>query len=186
MTDELTILGIPGSLRKASFNRALLRAAIELAPAGVRLETADISQFPPYDQDVQDAGAPPPVVVLRDAIKKADAVLFVTPEYNYSLPGVLKNAIDWASRPPEQPFAGKPMGVIGASGGPGGTMRAQYHLRQIAVFLDMHPINKPELFVRSAGSLFDATGKLTDEPTRALLAKYLEALAAWTRRLRGR
>ncbi len=186
MTDELTILGIPGSLRKASFNRALLRAAIELAPPGMKLETADISQIPPYDQDVHDAGVPPSVVVLREAIKKADALLFVTPEYNYSVPGVLKNAIDWASRPPEQPFAGKPMGVIGASGGPGGTMRAQYHLRQIAVFLDMHPINKPELFVRGAGSLFDATGKLTDEPTRTLLVKYLEALAAWTRRLRAR
>jgi len=183
MTHELTILGIPGSLRKASFNRALLRAAIEVAPAGVKIETADISQIPPYDQDVHDVGLPPSVLALREAIKRADALLFVTPEYNYSVPGVLKNAIDWASRPPEQPFAGKPMGVIGASGGPGGTMRAQYHLRQIAVFLDMHPINKPELFVRSAGTVFDAAGKLTDEPTRALLVKYLESLAAWTRRL---
>jgi chromate reductase len=182
MTDALFILGIAGSLRKASFNRALLRAAVEVAPPGVTIETADIAQIPPYDQDVHDVGLPPPVAALRTEVKKADAVLFVTPEYNYS--GVLKNAVDWASRPPEQPFAGKAMGVIGASGGPSGTMRAQYHLRQIAVFLDMHPINKPELFVRSAATLFDAGGKLTDEPTRKLLAQYVEALARWARRLK--
>jgi chromate reductase, NAD(P)H dehydrogenase (quinone) len=109
----------------------------------------------------------------------------VTPEYNYSIPGVLKNAIDWASRPPAQPFAGKPLAIMGASGGLSGTMRAQYHLRQIAVFLDMFPINKPEVFVRSAKDLIDAQGKLTDEATRKVIADQLVALAAFTNRLRG-
>jgi chromate reductase len=182
--NEVVLLGISGSLRKGSFNTALLRAAIELAPRDTRIETADISSIPPYNEDVRVAGFPPPVNVLRDRIERADAILFVTPEYNYSVPGVLKNAIDWASRPPNQPFAGKPMGVMGASGGLGGTMRAQYHLRQIAVFLDMHPLNKPEVFVRNAQTVFDDAGRLVDEPTRNVVRKHLEALAAWTRRLK--
>jgi chromate reductase len=184
MSEPLVFLGISGSLRKGSFNTALLRAAIELAPPDVTIETADISPFPPYNEDVHQAGMPAPVTAFRAAIKRADALLFVTPEYNYSVPGVLKNAIDWASRPPDQPFAGKPMAVMGASGGPGGTMRAQYHLRQIGVFLDMHPINKPEVFVRGAGQMFDASGKLTDQATRDLVGKLLVALAAWARRLK--
>jgi chromate reductase len=183
MNQPVKILGIAGSLRKASYNRAALRAAQALVPEGATIEIFELNGIPPYNQD-EEMHPPAKVSELKTRIRAADAILIATPEYNYSVPGVLKNAIDWASRPPEQPFAGKPMGVIGASGGPGGTMRAQYHLRQIAVFLDMHPINKPELFVRSAGTVFDAAGKLTDEPTRALLAKYLESLAAWTRRLR--
>jgi chromate reductase len=181
---ELRVLGISGSLRRGSFNSALLRAAIELAPEGMRIEVADIRDVPPYDEDVRAAGLPPSVERLRAQIAVADALLVATPEYNYSMPGVLKNAIDWASRPPKQPFAGKPLGILGASGGQGGTMRAQYHLRQTAVFLDMHPINKPEVFVRSAQSAFDAEGRLTDEATRKVLGEHLVALAAWARKLR--
>jgi chromate reductase len=182
--DDLVVLGISGSLRKGSFNTGLLRAAIELTPRDVRIETADISSIPLYNEDVRSSGFPPSVTGLRDRVERADAILFVTPEYNYSVPGVLKNAIDWVSRPPNQPFAGKPFGIMGASGGMGGTMRAQYHLRQIAVFLDMHAFNKPEVFVRNAQSVFDDGGKLVDEPTRTIVRKYVEALAAWTRRLK--
>ncbi|MDP9150792.1 MAG: NAD(P)H-dependent oxidoreductase [Myxococcota bacterium] len=184
MTEELVVLGISGSLRKGSYNTALLRAAVELAPVGMRIDTADISALAPYNEDVRSAGQPPAVAALRDAIARADALLIATPEYNYSVPGVLKNAIDWASRPPNHPFAGKALAIIGASGGTSGTMRAQYHLRQIAVFLDMHPINKPELFVRSAQNVFDGAGTLVDQATRDVLRQVLEALGAWTRRLR--
>jgi chromate reductase len=181
---EIVILGISGSLRKGSFNTALLRAAAELAPRGVRIETAEIASIPPYNEDVRAAGFPAPVIGLRDRMERADAILFVTPEYNYSIPGLLKNAIDWVSRPPNQPLAGKALGLMGASGGMSGTMRAQYHLRQIAVFLDMHAFNKPEVFVRNAHTVFDDAGKLVDEPTKTILRQYLDALAAWTRRLK--
>lgn len=178
------VLGISGSLRKGSFNTAVLRAAAELAPEGMTITTASIADVPLYDEDVRAQGLPASVQKLREAIAAADALLLVTPEYNFSIPGVLKNAIDWASRPPAQPFAGKPLAIMGASGGLSGTMRAQYHLRQIAVFLDMHPLNKPEVFVRSAQSLLDAEGRLTDEPTRKVIAEQLVALKAWTLKLR--
>ena len=141
----IKILGISGSLRKGSFNTAALRAAIELAPEGVTIIEADISDIPLYNEDVNAQGRPPSVERFRQQIRDADALLFVTPEYNYSVPGVLKNAIDWASRPPEQPFAGKPAAIMGASPGVIGTARAQYHLRQIAVFLDLKVLNKPEV-----------------------------------------
>lgn len=182
----LRVLGISGSLRRGSFNTALLRAAAEIADAEqlpLRIELADLRPIPMYDDDLRATGVPAPVEELRAAIAAADAVLFATPEYNYSVPGVLKNAIDWASRPPSQPFAGKPFAVMGASGGPSGTMRMQYHLRQIAVFLDMHPLNKPEVFVRNASALFDTEGRLIDEATRKVIGEQLRALVAWTRRL---
>lgn len=184
-SSAIRVLGISGSLRKGSFNTALLRAAVELAPEGMSIETADIRDIPLYDEDLRARGLPAPVHALRERIGAADALLIVTPEYNFSLPGVLKNAIDWVSRPPAQPFAGKPFAMMGASGGLSGTMRAQYHLRQVAVFLDMHPLNKPEVFVRSAQEHFDAEGKLTDEPTRKVVAEQLIALAAWTKKLRA-
>ena len=182
--EPIRVLGISGSLRKGSFNTALLRAAIELAPPGMTITRADIHEIPPYDEDVRARGLPEPVQRFREAIAAADAVLFVTPEYNYSVPGVLKNAIDWASRPPSQPLADKPVSIMGASGGGSGTMRAQYHLRQTAVFLDMHVMNKPEVFVRTASEKFDAEGKLVDEALRKLVREHLEALGAWTRRLK--
>lgn len=184
MTTDLRVLAIAGSLRKQSFNRALVRAAIELAPAGMTIEEADISTIPPYDEDVRAKGLPPAVEALREKVRAADAILIATPEYNFSVPGVLKNAIDWVSRPPSQPFADKPLAIMGASGGLSGTMRAQYHLRQIAVFLDLHVVNKPEVFVRSAAEKIDAEGKLHDEPTRKVIGELLVSLATWTRRLK--
>lgn len=185
MADKLTFLGICGSLRQGSYNRMALHAAEALAPADVGIESFDIAPLPPYNEDVRAAGFPPAVQALRQRIAAADAILFVTPEYNYSVPGVLKNAIDWASRPPDQPFNDKPMAVMGASGGLGGTMRAQYHLRQTMVFLNGHFLNKPEVMIREAASKFDASGKLLDETARDLIRQLLENLASWTRRLKG-
>ena len=174
-----------GSLRQDSFNTRLIRAARELAPDGMTIETADLAPLPLYNEDVRAAGYPAAVAAFREAIRAADALLIATPEYNYSLSGVLKNAIDWASRPPEQPLAGKPLAIMGASIGLGGTMRAQYHLRQICVSVDLLTLNKPEVMVRSAADKFDAGGALTDEKTREHVRRLLEALASWTKRLGG-
>lgn len=179
----LHILAIPGSLRRASLNRAALEAARELAPDGVTIEIHGLADIPPYNEDLRAEGLPPPVVALRERIAAADALLIATPEYNYSLPGVLKNAIDWASRPPEQPFDGKPVAILGASPGRTGTARAQYHLRQCFVFLNAHLLNKPEVMIAGANQLIDGDGRLTDESAREHIAKQLDALAAWTRRL---
>ncbi|MEA3220738.1 NADPH-dependent FMN reductase [Immundisolibacter sp.] len=185
MTTPLKILGLCGSLRQGSFNQAALRVAQELAPAaGLSIESADIADVPLYNEDVYAQGFPPPVERLREQIRAADGLLFVTPEYNYSIPGVLKNAIDWVSRPPEQPFAGKPAAVMGASPSTLGTARAQYHLRQSLVCLDVHFLNAPEVMIASAHTRFDAQCRLTDEPTREIIGKLLEALAAWTQRLK--
>jgi chromate reductase len=176
-------LGIAGSLRKGSYNAAALRAAAELLPEGMTLDIADISQFPLYNEDVRQAGFPPPVQRLRDQIAAADALLFVTPEYNYSISGVLKNAIDWASRPPNQPFDGKPVGIMGVTPSLWGTTRAQYHLRQSCVYLNMLPLNKPEVLIAGAQGKFDAELHLTDKVTRDLVAQLLTALRDWTHRL---
>jgi chromate reductase, NAD(P)H dehydrogenase (quinone) len=185
-SDGIRVLGISGSLRKGSFNTALLRAALERAPAGTSCEVADISAIPLYNEDLrQQQGFPAPVETLRAQIARADALLVATPEYNYSLPGVLKNAIDWASRSPRQPFPGKVLGVMGASGSTGGTMRAQYHLRQIAVYLDLYALNKPEVFVRNAASVFDAEGKLTEETTSAVVRDFMQALVKLAGRFKG-
>jgi chromate reductase len=180
----MKILGISGSLRKGSFNTALLRAAIELAPAGMTIEEHSLAAIPMYNDDLRQAGYPASVQALRQAVAAADALLFVTPEYNYSLPGMLKNAIDWVSRPPDQPFAGKPCAIMSTSGGTLGGARAQYHLRQICVFVDLHPLNKPEIIVPSATEKFDAELRLTDEATRKKVAAQLEALARWTERFK--
>src|SRR5258708_10262107 len=177
----ISVLGICGSLRKGSFNRAALNTAIELKPAGMNVVVADISQIPLYDEDVRAQGFPPPVETLRQQVKAADALLCACPEYNYSMSGVLKNAIDWASRPPDQPFAGKPIAIIGAAAGMAGSARAQYHLRQSCIFLDMHPLNKPEVLIGAAGSKFDAEGKLLDEVAHNLMRDLLANLAAWAR-----
>ncbi len=179
----LTILAISGSLRAGSYNTAALRAAQEDAPNGVSIEIASIAGIPLYDSDIQAQGFPPEVTGLGELIRGADAVLFASPEYNYSMSGVLKNAIDWLSRLPEQPFAGKPVGMIGASMGLLGAVRAQYHLRQTLVFLDALPVNKPEVFIAQAHQRFDAEGRLTDDAVRGFIRAHVEALAAWTRRL---
>ena len=179
----MKVLGLSGSLRRGSFNTAALRAAQDLVPAGVTIETAEIGDLPLYNEDVRAVGNPPPVERLRSQMAAADALLIVTPEYNYSVPGVLKNAIDWASRPPNQPFDGKPVAIMGASPGLLGTARAQYHLRQMLVFLNAMPINKPEVFITQANTKFDEAGRLTDEPTRDMIRKLLQSLADWTNRL---
>jgi len=177
------VLAICGSLRAGSYNRSALRAAIGLKPPGMTIETAEIGSFPLYNEDVRAQGFPAPVETFRRQIAAADALLFVTPEYNYSIPGVLKNAIDWASRPPDQPFAGKPVAMMGASAGMGGTVRSQYDLRRCCVFLDMHPVNKPEVFIGAAPTKFDAEGRLTDEVGRGLIRDLLVALDQWTRQI---
>jgi chromate reductase len=182
----LHVLGISGSLRKSSHNTALLNAAKELAPADLAIEIFDLSPLPLYNEDVRAAGFPPVVQLLRDKIKAADALLFATPEYNYSMSGVLKNAIDWASRPPDQPFNEKAVAIMGASPSALGTGRAQYHLRQCCIYLNMHLLNKPEVMIAAAGAKFNEQGKLTDEPTRGFVRELMVNLAAWTRRIAPR
>ena len=173
----ITILGIPGSLRKASLNRALLRAAVELAPPGVVIETADLSAIPPYNGD-DERDPSPSVFDLKARIRSADAVLFSTPEYNYSIPGVLKNAIDWASRPyGDNAWDGKPVAIMGASPGMLGTARCQYHLRQSFLNLNVIAVTRPEVMLGNALQRFDAELNLTDEKSREMVARLVEALA---------
>jgi chromate reductase, NAD(P)H dehydrogenase (quinone) len=179
----ISVLGICGSLRQGSYNVAALRTAIALKPAGMNVTVADISQIPLYNEDVRQQGFPPPVETLRRQIKEADALLFACPEYNYSMTGVLKNAIDWASRPPDQPFAGKPCAILGAAAGMAGSARAQYDLRRACVFLDMHPLNKPEVLIGQAQTKFDAAGNMTDEAGKGFIRDLMAALAAWTRQV---
>lgn len=184
MATSLHILGISGSLRKKSLNSAALRVAQQQLPDGVTMETFDLSSIPLYNDDVREQGFPEPVQQLRIKIASADAVLFVSPEYNYSIPGVLKNAIDWASRPPNQPFDGKPIAIMGASPGVIGTARCQYHLRQVFVFLNGMVMNRPEVMIGSAMKKFDDLGNLTDDATKDHIRKFLIALADWTHALR--
>ena len=180
---KIRVLAFAGSLRKGSFNRSLIRAAVELAPEGMEIETFDLEGIPVYNQD-RENDAPPRAVEFKTAIRRADAILIATPEYNYSIPGALKNAIDWASRPySENPFRGKPVAVMSASGSILGGARAQYHLRQVFVYLDMHPINKPEVIVPMAQEKVDAEGRVIDQHTREKIMELLEALLEWTLRL---
>ena len=182
---NIRVLGIAGSLREGSYNRGALRAAVELAPEGVTIETFDIGEIPPFNQDKE--GDPPAIVTeFKKKIREADAILFSTPEYNYSVPGVLKNAIDWASRPyGDSAWNGKPAAIMGASGGAIGTARAQYDLRKTMVFLNMFPINQPEVMIGNAAGKFDAEGNLTDEKTKEFIGKMVRNLADWTGRLRA-
>ena len=177
MHDTISILGIAGSLRRASYNRWALRAAQKLAPRGTAVEIFELDGIPPFNQD-DEKNPPAKVADLKSRIRSADAVLIATPEYNYSIPGVLKNAVDWASRPyGDNAWTGKPVAVMGASIGVIGTARAQYHLRQCFVFLDMDPVNQPEVMIGNAAQRFDAQGNLTDETTRKLIGDLLAALA---------
>jgi chromate reductase, NAD(P)H dehydrogenase (quinone) len=183
LNDVVRILGIPGSLRKGSFNRAALRAAQELVPADTTLEIFDLDTIPPFSEDAERQ-PPLRVLELKARIREADAILIATPEYNYSVPGVLKNAIDWASRPyGDNAWDGKPIAIMGASIGTTGTARAQYHLRQMLVFLNMHALNRPEVMISSAAQRFDDQGRLVDAVSRRLVGQLLEALVLWTRRL---
>jgi chromate reductase len=172
----MKLLGIAGSLREGSYNRGLLRAARELLPADVELAEFDIRGVPFYDGDVEAAGDPEPVVALKDAIREADALLIATPEYNRGIPGGLKNAIDWASRPPlGSPLAGKPVALLGASTGRGGTALAQQQLRQALEFPRAFVLDEPQVLVPEAYLRFDQHGELVDETTRAEVAELLDA-----------
>jgi chromate reductase len=176
VSDQFVILGIAGSIRKGSFNRLTLKAAQGLAPEGTRIDTFDIDGLPGFTQD-DEANPPAKVVELKQQIRSADAILLVTPEYNYSVPGVLKNAIDWASRPyGDSAWNGKAVAVMGATVGTLGSARAQYHLRQMFVFLNMYAVNQPEVMISNAHKLFDEQGNLTDETSRKLIQKQLEEL----------
>lgn len=175
----MNVTAISGSLRQGSYNTALVKTAQELAPSGMSITCANIGDIPIYNGDVENQGLPVSVTNLAEKIRSADGVLISTPEYNYSIPGVLKNAIDWLSRIDNQPFAGKPVALMGASMGGQGSSRAQYHLRQVFVFLDGRIMNKPEIFVGAAHTKFDDTGKLTDKDTGKYVARYLEAVRDW-------
>jgi chromate reductase len=178
MSEPIRILGFAGSLRKDSYNKALLRVAAELMPKNVVYETFDLEGIPPFNQDLETR-PPEKVKDFKNRIKTADAILIATPEYNYSIPGVLKNAIDWASRPPgDNVFYDKSVAIMGASIGMMGTSRAQYHLRQCFVFLNMHAVNEPEVMVSHAREKFDANGKLKDEKTRKSISELIESLVS--------
>ena len=184
MSEPISILGFAGSLRKGSFNHLTLRAAQTLVPESVTLEIFDIAGLPGFNQD-DEAHPPEKVVDMKQRIRNADAILIVTPEYNYSVPGVLKNAIDWASRPyGDSAWTGKPVAMMGASVGTLGTARAQYHLRQMFVFLNMYAVNQPEVMISNAHQRFDDQGHLIDETTKKLIRQLLEELVRWTRQLK--
>jgi chromate reductase len=178
----LEVLAFAGSLRQASFNRALLAAAQELAPGGMAITVFDLAEIPLYNGDVEAAGDPAGVVRFKDAIRAADGVLMATPEYNHGVPGVMKNAVDWASRPPsEAVLARKPVALLGASPGITGTARGQSQLRQAFEFTGSYCMPQPELLVFRAHEKFDAEGRLTDAASRQHLAKFLVAFGEWVR-----
>ena len=181
MNNPIRILGIAGSLRRESYNRAALRAATKLVPEGAILETFELDGIPVFNQD-EEQNPPAKVTELKRRIREADAILFVTPEYNYSVSGVLKNAIDWASRPyGDNVWDGKPVGIMGASIGMLGTARAQYHLRQMFVFLNIFPLNQPEVMIPYAENKFDNEGNLTDQITSQKISELLKTLLEWTK-----
>ncbi len=187
MANEFTICGIAGSLRRGSYNRALLRAARELAPDGMQIRIFDrVGDIPLYDYDVEQEGDPEPVVALKRAIGEADGLLLATPEYNHGVTGVLKNLIDWASRPPDDSvLSGRPAGIVGATPGRTGTARSQSMLRQSLVYTNTPAMLQPEVLVARAGEKFDDEGRLTDEPTRNVLKNFLEDLQGWVERFAG-
>jgi len=185
MAETVRILGIAGSLRRQSYNRAALRAAAKLVPPGAVLETFDLKGIPVFSQD-DEASPPEAVRELKRKVREADALLFATPEHNFSIPAALKNAIDWVSRPhTDNAWAGKPAAIMGASIGKVASARAQLHLRQIFVYLDVLPINKPAVMIGDAAQSFDAQGNLLDEKAQELIGQLLQSLVAWTLRLRG-
>ena len=181
MPNPVTVLGIAGSLRKQSYNKGALRAAQALLPSAAQLEIFDLAGIPVYNQD-EEKSPPPKVAELKSRIRAAGAILLCTPEYNYSIPGVLKNAIDWASRPyGDSAWNGKPVAIMGASVGAFGTMRAQYHLRQCFVFLNMDAVLQPEVAIGNAAEKFDAQGNLTDAKAKELIGLLLKNLVAKVR-----
>jgi chromate reductase, NAD(P)H dehydrogenase (quinone) len=185
MQRQISILGFAGSLRAGSYNKALLNIAREMTPVDSSLDIFDLEGIPLFNQD-QETQPPDRVRLFKNKIKAADAILVASPEHNYSIPGVLKNAVDWASRPfGDNSFEGKPVAVMSASIGMLGGSRAQYHLRQSFVYLNMHPLNRPEVMVPFAQQKVDASGGITDDTTRKKVAELVEALVIWTRKLAG-
>ena len=181
MADPITILGIAGSLRKDSYNKAALRAAQQLCPQGAKLEIYDIAGLPLFNQD-EERNPNPKVADFKARIRAADAIFISTPEYNYSIPGVLKNAIDCASRPyGDSAWTGKTVALMSASISIFGGVRAQYHLRQCFVFLNMDDVKQPEVAIPSAAQRFDAQGNLTDETSKKLIGQLLQNLVAKAR-----
>ena len=182
----MRVAGIAGSLREGSLNKGLLRAAVELVPPGMEIEIyTRLGDIPPYNDDVFAKGDPEPVAHLKAFIGGADALLISTPEYNYGIPGVLKNAIDWASRPAgKSPLNRKPAAIMGCSPGLGGTIRSQHALRQSFVFTDTYVMLQPEIKIPSAAPLFDASAKLTDDNTRQHVKKFLDAFVVWINRFK--
>lgn len=180
---NVRVIGIVGSLRANSYSGGLLRAAAELASRETTIAVVGLASIPFYDQDLEAQGDPAPVAALRAALRNADAVLIASPEYNYGIPGVLKNSIDWISRPPGQtPLQRKPVGIMGASRGPSGTMRMQLQLRLTLQALEAYVMPKPEVVVPFCVDKFDGEGRLTDVKTREHVTAFLVAFAAWTRR----
>jgi chromate reductase len=178
MGAKVKIVGLAGSLRKQSYNRGLLLAAQEVAPAQCTLEIVDLVGIPLFNQD-EEGTLPPAVALLKAKVRAADAILIATPEYNYSIPGVLKNALDWGSRPyGDNAWDNKPVAIMGASPAMQGTSRSQYHMRQVFVYLNMHPLNQPELMIGSAQDKFDESGKLSDPKARKKIEELLKALIA--------
>ena len=176
MADQVRILGIAGSLRKASYNRSALRAAQQLCPEGAKLEVFELDGIPPFNQD-EERNAPQKVVELKQRIRAADAILLVTPEYNYGMPGVLKNAIDWASRPHgDNAWNGNPLAIMSAAMSMGGGVRAQYQLRQCFVFLNMDAVVQPEVAINNVDERFDEQANLKDETSKKLIRQLLENL----------
>lgn len=177
------ILSFAGSLRKGSYNKALIRAAVELSPENVTIEVFDLEGIPPFNQDLENTPTTR-VKEFKEKIRSADAILIATPEYNYSIPGVLKNALDWASRPyQENVLKGKPVAIMSASTGKFGGARAQYHLRQTFIMPNMYVLNQPEIMLAAAAENVDVSGRLTNEQTRTLIRQLIEALMAWTNML---
>ena len=176
----LDIVGLCGSLRTGSINRMALKLAGACMPASMRLDVADWREVPIFDGDVFAQGLPPPVAALRERIRRADAVLIATPEYNFSVPGGLKNVLDWLSRGDDQPFAMKPVAILTASPGPVGGARVQYDLRKVMLFLNAMVMAKPEVFIGGAVAKFDAaTGACTDETTRKFVTDQMQAFERW-------
>lgn len=176
MGETMNIIAFTGSLRRNSYNKAALRAASELLPEGASLDIVDLAQIPFFNEDLEAEGIPQAIVDFKKKIASADAILIATPEYNYSIPPVLKNALDWASRGAETPLSGKPLAIMSASPGMFGGMRAQYHLRQVCVVLNLMPLNRPEVFIMNASTKFDTEGKLIDEYSKKAISRLLQAL----------
>jgi chromate reductase len=175
----LNIVGLCGSLRAASYNRMLMQLAESLMPASMTMQQAQWRDVPVFDADVLAKGMPPVVAGLREQVRRADGLLIVTPEYNFSIPGGLKNLIDWLSRGEDQPFAGKPVAIMSASGGPVGGARVQYDLRKVLLFVNAMTLVKPEVFVGNVATKFNAEGQCTDETTRKFVGAQMTAFEAW-------